>query len=64
MDHIVIPDAAPRPQAVPRLLDAAQKARVVFELMIGPIFLGREADQHPDRSSVAGNNDLLGFGFV
>jgi hypothetical protein len=45
-------------------LDAAQKARVVFELMAEPVILGSEADQHSGRFSIAGNDDLLTLGFV
>ena len=41
--RILDPDAATLPQAVTRPLDTAQEARVVFELIIEPIVLGREA---------------------
>jgi hypothetical protein len=42
--EFLTPDAASRPQALSRLLDAAQKARIVFEPIIEPIILGPEAD--------------------
>jgi hypothetical protein len=51
---ILDPDAAAFPQAVARLLDAAQEARVVFELIIEPIVLGREAYQQPGPRSRCG----------
>jgi hypothetical protein len=56
--------AAPLPQALSRLLDAAQKRRIVFEPIIEPIVLGPEADQHSGRFAVASNDDLLGLGFA
>src|SRR4029077_19677327 len=46
------------------LFDAAHEARVVFELIIEPIIVRRQADQHPDRFPVAGDDDLLAFGFA
>lgn len=58
------PDAAPLPQALSRLLDAAQEARVAFELVVEPVILGPEAYQHPGRFSVAGDDNLLAFGFA
>jgi hypothetical protein len=61
---ILDPDAAPLAQALPRLFDAAQKARIIFELIIEPIILGREADQQSGRFPVAGDDDLLSFGFA
>lgn len=42
---ILDPNAAPGPQAPSRAIDAAQKARVIFELIVAPFILGREADQ-------------------
>ena len=44
------PDTPAGLQALARLLDAVQKPRVVFELTIEPIVLGREAD-HPRPAS-------------
>jgi hypothetical protein len=38
-------NAAPGSQAVTRSLDAAQKTRIIFEPIIKPVALGREADQ-------------------
>ena len=46
------------------MLDAAQKARVVFEPIIEPVTLGPEADHHPGRLSIAGDDDLLAVGFA
>src|SRR5262249_17340472 len=57
-------DAAPLAKALSRTLDAAPEPRVVFELIIDPVILGSEADQQSGRFPVAGDNDLLGFGFV
>ena len=57
-------DAASLPQALSRLLDSAQEAWIVFELIIEPVVLGREAYQHAGRLSAAGNDNLLSFGFV
>jgi hypothetical protein len=37
-------NAASCPQALPRLLDPAQKARIVFEAMFKPIVVGFQAD--------------------
>jgi len=53
----------PSRKLVSGLFDAAQEARVVFELMVEPVILGREADQQSGRFSVAGDDDLLAFGF-
>ena len=61
---ILDPDASTLPQAPPRLFDAAQQARVVFEPIIEPVILGPEADQHADQFPVRGNDDLLAFGFA
>jgi|SRR5690349_3439769 len=61
---ILNPDPATLPQALARTLDAAQKARVVFGLVIEPVVLRRDADQHSGRFSIAGNDDLLTLGFV
>ena len=47
---ILDPDAAPLPQALSRVFDAAQEPRVVLEPIIEPIILGREADQHSSES--------------
>ena len=38
-------NAAPGPQAVTRSLDSAQKTRIIFEPIIKPLALGREANQ-------------------
>jgi hypothetical protein len=55
----------PRPlQAVVRLVYAAQEARIVFQLIVEPVILGRESDQQSGRSSIACNNDLLAFGLA
>ncbi len=54
----------PSRKLVSGLFDAAQEARVVFELMVEPVILGREADQQSGRFSVAGDHDLLPFGFA
>jgi hypothetical protein len=61
---ILDPDAAALSQAVARLLNPAQEAWIVFELIIKPIVLGREADQQSGWFTVAGNNDLLALGFA
>jgi hypothetical protein len=61
---ILDPDAAPIPQALSRLLDAAQKPRVIFELIVEPFILRRETYQHTGWFAVAGNDDLLAFGFA
>src|SRR6266568_4955316 len=53
------PDAAPRLQAFARLVDSAQKARVVCKTILEPVVLRLETDQHPRRSAMAGNDDLL-----
>ena len=44
--------------------DAASEARIVFELIVEPVIFGREAYQQSGWFSVAGNDNLLGFGFV
>ena len=62
--HILDLDAVSLAQAFSRLLDAAQKPWVVFEPIIEPVILGREADQQSGRFSVAGDDDLLAFGFA
>jgi len=46
------------------MFDAAQKAPVVFEPVVEPVVLGREADEHSGRFPVAGDDDLLAFGFA
>ena len=51
-------------QALARTLDAAQKPRVIFELIVEPVILGREPDQQSGRFSLAGNDDLLTLGFA
>jgi len=51
-------------QAFSRLLDAAQKPWVVFEPITEPVIVRRQADQDPGRFSVAGDDDLLPFGFA
>ena len=61
---ILNPDAAPLAQALSRLLDAAQEARVVFEPMIEPVILGPETYRHSGGSAVSGDDDLLAFGFA
>jgi len=61
---ILDPDAATFSQALSRLLDAAQEARIVFELIVEPIVLGCEAYQHPGRLSVAGDDNLFVLGFT
>src|SRR5580700_1566693 len=58
------PDAPPCLQAVSRLVDAAQEARIAFELIIKSVFLGPEAYQHPGRFAVTGDNYLPAFGFA
>ena len=62
--EILDPDAAPLAQARPCVVDAAQKARVVFEAVIEPVVLGGEADQHSGRFATSGDDDLLGLGFA
>jgi hypothetical protein len=52
--NIIDPDLAALSQAAVRLLDAAQEARIVFELMIKPVILGRETDQQSGCFSVTG----------
>jgi len=37
---------------------------VACEPVIKPIIVGSEADQHPGRLSVAGDDDLLALGFA
>jgi len=44
--EILNPDAAALSEAVACLIDAAKKSRIVFELIIEPILLGGNADQH------------------
>ena len=61
---ILDPDAAVRPEARSRLFDAAQKPRVVFEPIIKPIIAGSEADQHPGRFPVPGDDDFFALGFA
>ena len=48
-----------RAQAVPCLLDATQKARVMLETIFEPVFFRFEADQHARRLAVARDDDLL-----
>jgi hypothetical protein len=61
LDNILNSDTTPLPQALSGLFYAAQQARVVFEAVIEPVILGPEADQHPGRFPVAGDDDLLAF---
>jgi thiamine pyrophosphate-dependent acetolactate synthase large subunit-like protein len=61
---VLDPEAAPLPQAIAGMLDAAQKTRVTFELVIQPIALSPEADQRSGRLPVAGDDNLLAFGFA
>ena len=61
---ILDPYPAALPQAVARPFDAAQKARVIFELVVEPVILGPEADKQSGRFPVAGDDDLLVFGFA
>jgi len=44
---ILDPDAAPRPHALSRMFDAAQKARVVFEPVVEPVVLGAKPMSTP-----------------
>ena len=52
-------DTASCTQAVPRLLDTAQEARVMFEAVFEPVLFRPEADQHARRFAVARDDDLL-----
>jgi hypothetical protein len=64
--HSTSSTLTPRPlaQAISRAFDAAQKPRIVFELIIEPIILGYEADQQFGRVSAAGDHDLVTHGFA
>jgi hypothetical protein len=64
LPDILDSDTAPLSQAVSRVFDVAQKARVVFEPTIEPIILGPEADQQSGRFPIAGDDDSLAFGFA
>ena len=57
-------NTTPLLQALACLLEAAQEARVVFELIVKPIVLQREADQHAGRLPIAGDYDLLVLDFA
>ena len=59
--NVFEPDATPCAQAVPRLLDAPQEARVVLETVFEPVLFGLKADQHARRLAVARDDDLLGL---
>jgi hypothetical protein len=41
-----------------------QKPRVAFQLIVEPIFLRREADEHTSRLSIAGDDDLVAVRFA
>jgi len=51
-------------QAAPRLLDAANKARVMLEAVIEPVLLRFESDQHTRRLAMARDHDLLRLGLA
>ena len=50
---------ASRAQAVPRLFDATQETRVMFEAVLEPVFFRFKAYQHAGGLAVARDDDLL-----
>jgi hypothetical protein len=57
------PSPTSRAQAVPRLFDATQEARVVLKSVLEPILFRFEADQHACGLAMAGDDDLLPLSF-
>jgi hypothetical protein len=54
----------PRPeQAISRVVDTTQKARVMFEAVLEPVLRRFEADKHACRVAMARDDDLLRFSF-
>ena len=58
---VLQPEPTPGMQTVARLLDSAQKSRIVFELIFKPVFLRFETDQHSGWLAVTRDDDLLGL---
>jgi hypothetical protein len=56
------PDASALPQALPCGLDPGQESRVVFQTVIKPVVFGFEANEHPGRSAVPGDEHFFLFG--
>jgi hypothetical protein len=56
---VLEPDPTSRAQAVPRLFDTAQEARVMLKTVFEPVFFRFEADQHTRRFAMARDDDLL-----
>src|SRR5947209_12741715 len=57
------PGPTSRAQAVSRLFDTTQEARVMFEAVLEPVLFRLESDQHACWLAMARNNDLLRLGF-
>src|SRR5260221_7718339 len=57
------PGPTSRAQAVSRLFDTTQEARVVFEAVLEPVLFRLEADQHAGGLTMARDNDLLRLSF-
>ena len=57
------PGPTSRAQAVSRLFDTTQEARVVFEAVLEPVLFRLETDQHAGGLTMARNNDLLRLSF-
>src|SRR5712691_4584614 len=53
------PGPTSRAQAVPRLFDTAQEARIMLETVFEPGLFGLEADQHACRLAMARDDDFL-----
>src|SRR5262249_25327306 len=51
--NVFQPESASSAQAAPRLFNATQEARVMFETIVEPVLFGLESDQHAGRFAVA-----------
>src|SRR6516162_3410296 len=56
---VLQPGSTSGAQAAPRLFDAAQEARVMFETVVEPVLFRLEADQYAGRFTMARDDDLL-----
>jgi hypothetical protein len=57
-------DSPPFSQALSGLFDPAQETLIGFELIVEPVVLGPEPDQHTGRLPVAGDDDPFTLGFA
>src|SRR5215207_11676986 len=59
--NVLQPHAASGAQAIPRLFNATQETRVMFETVVKPVVFRLEPNQHTSRLAMPCNNDLLRF---